>query len=152
MITFYELCGEDGLQFSPYCWRTKMCLLHKKMAFSTTDLSFIDIQTQFKEQFSTLPAIKDGETVLSDSFKIADYLEANYPESPSLFGCEKGRLMAFFSMSGLHRYIRRSPKLPSLTFTASLKIEIKLTFVPLERNTFKTPWKMYKVTIKNWQR
>ncbi|WP_368085689.1 glutathione S-transferase N-terminal domain-containing protein [Vibrio splendidus] len=96
MITFYELCGEDGLQFSPYCWRTKMCLLHKKMAFSTTDLSFIDIQTQFKEQFSTLPAIKDGETVLSDSFKIADYLEANYPESPSLFGCEKGRLMAFF--------------------------------------------------------
>ncbi|NGZ65054.1 glutathione S-transferase N-terminal domain-containing protein [Vibrio aestuarianus] len=96
MITFYELCGGDGLKFSPYCWRTKMCLIHKNIAFDTTELSFVDIQAQFKAQFSTLPAIKDGETVLSDSFNIADYLEAHYPESPSLFGGKKGRLMALF--------------------------------------------------------
>ncbi|MEZ8168970.1 glutathione S-transferase N-terminal domain-containing protein [Vibrio tasmaniensis 1F-187] len=96
MITFYELCGDDGLKFSPYCWRTKMCLIHKNIAFDTTELSFVDIQAQFKAQFSTLPAIKDGETVLSDSFNIADYLEAHYPESPSLFGGEKGRLIALF--------------------------------------------------------
>lgn len=51
-----------------------MCLIHKNIAFDTSDLSFVDIQAQFKAQYSTLPAIKDGETVLSDSFNIADYL------------------------------------------------------------------------------
>lgn len=96
MITFYELCGDDGLKFSPYCWRVRMCLIHKNIAFDTSDLSFVDIQAQYKAQFSKLPAIKDGETVLSDSFNIADYLEARYSESPSLFGSEKGRLMALF--------------------------------------------------------
>ncbi|MCG9559263.1 glutathione S-transferase N-terminal domain-containing protein [Vibrio kanaloae] len=113
-------------------------MIHKNIAFDTTELSFVDIQAQFKTQFSTLPAIKDGETVHSDSFNIADYLEAHYPESPSLFGGEKGRLMALFSMSGQHHYIRTSPKLLSLTFTASLKNAIKITFVPLEINTFRT--------------
>ena len=34
----------------------------------------------------TVPVIRDGETVMRDSWKIAEHLEAAYPQAPSLFG------------------------------------------------------------------
>ena len=33
-----------------------------------------------------MPVIRDGETVVRDSWKIAEYLEAHYPDRPGLFG------------------------------------------------------------------
>ena len=39
----------------------------------------------------TVPVIKDGETVVRDSWKIAEHLEDRYPQAPSLFGGAIGR-------------------------------------------------------------
>ena len=39
----------------------------------------------------TVPVIKDGDTVVRDSWKIAEHLESRYPEAPPLFGGEIGR-------------------------------------------------------------
>mgnify|MGYP003677549998 CR=1 FL=1 len=38
-----------------------------------------------------VPVIKDGETVVNDSWAIACYLEDTYADRPSLFGGEAGR-------------------------------------------------------------
>ena len=35
-IKLYDLTGaEDDRRFSPYCWRVKMALMHKGLAFDT---------------------------------------------------------------------------------------------------------------------
>jgi glutathione S-transferase len=39
----------------------------------------------------TVPIVKDGETVVRDSWKIAEHLEDRYPDAPTLFGGEVGR-------------------------------------------------------------
>jgi glutathione S-transferase len=39
----------------------------------------------------TVPVIKDGDTVVRDSWKIAEHLEDRYPQAPALFGGAIGR-------------------------------------------------------------
>ena len=39
----------------------------------------------------TVPVIKDEDTVVRDSWKIAEHLESRYPDAPPLFGGEIGR-------------------------------------------------------------
>src|SRR5258708_35276268 len=39
----------------------------------------------------TVPVIKDGETVVRDSWRIAEHLEDKYPQAPTLFGGAIGR-------------------------------------------------------------
>jgi glutathione S-transferase len=34
----------------------------------------------------TVPIVKEGETVVRDSWQIAEYLESRYPDAPTLFG------------------------------------------------------------------
>jgi glutathione S-transferase len=43
--------------------------------------------------------------VVSDSWRIADYLETSFPERPSLFGCEAGRGLARFVNAWVDRQI-----------------------------------------------
>ena len=42
-ITLYDLAGaEDDRRFSPYCWRVKMALKHKGLAFETIPWRFTE--------------------------------------------------------------------------------------------------------------
>lgn len=85
-ITFYDLCGKDGARFSPYGWRTRMALAHKGLDY---DLELVKFTEKEKVAFSgqkLVPIVKDGDTVVADSFAIACYLEDAYPERASLFG------------------------------------------------------------------
>ena len=43
-----------------------------------------------------LPVIRDGDTVVHDSWSIACFLEDTYPDRPSLFGCDIGRATTRF--------------------------------------------------------
>lgn len=58
-----------------------------------------------------VPLLRDGDTLISDSFNIALYLEEAYPERPTLFGGEGGRATARFvegwSQMTLHPAIGR---------------------------------------------
>ena len=43
-----------------------------------------------------VPIIRDGDTVVSDSWNIAEYLESAYPDAPSLFGGPAGLALSRF--------------------------------------------------------
>jgi glutathione S-transferase len=86
-IVLYELAGADpDLRFSSYCWRSRMALLHKGLDFETIPWRFTETEAIAFSGQGRVPVLVDGETVVSDSWAIADYLERAYPETPSLFG------------------------------------------------------------------
>lgn len=95
-IQLYELVGKDDRRFSPYCWRTRMALEHKGLAYETVPVRFTDKDVIAFSGQERVPVIRDGENVISDSWDIAEYLEAQYPGEASLFGGEVGHALARF--------------------------------------------------------
>ncbi len=85
-IKLYDLAAADGRRFSSNCWRTQFALAHKGLAYETVPTKFTDIPTICGGPHKTIPVIEDGETLVCDSWVIANYLEDNYRDSPSLFG------------------------------------------------------------------
>jgi len=91
----YELAGSDPARlFSPYCWRTRMALAHKGLAFETVPWRFMEKDAISAHGSEKVPVLVDGEARVNDSWAIAEYLEDTYPDKPSLFGGEGGRGMA----------------------------------------------------------
>ena len=43
MLTLYDLCGADDLRFSPYCFRAKLALAVKGVAYETIPVPFTGI-------------------------------------------------------------------------------------------------------------
>ena len=95
-IQLYELAGRDDRRFSPYCWRTRMALEHKGLRYETVPVRFTDKDLIAFSGQERVPVLKDGDTVVSDSWAIAEYLESQYPDAPSLFGGETGHGLAKF--------------------------------------------------------
>jgi glutathione S-transferase len=90
VITLWELGGKGGRRYSLFSWRTRMALRHKHLSFETFPVCLSDKAAIAFSGGKTVPIIRDGETVVRDSWKIAEYLETRYPEKP-LFGGEIGR-------------------------------------------------------------
>ncbi len=96
-VTMYDLAGADpALRFSPYCWRVRMALAHKDLTVQTVPWRFTDKEALAFSGQGRVPVIRDGGTVLSDSWTIASHLEQSYDDRPSLFGCELGQAHAQF--------------------------------------------------------
>ncbi|HEX9395935.1 MAG TPA: glutathione S-transferase N-terminal domain-containing protein [Burkholderiales bacterium] len=91
MITLWELKGKSERRYSLFSWRTRMALTHKRLAFETQPVCMSDKQAIAFSGGKTVPIIRDGETVVRDSWKIAEHLEMRYPDAPSLFGGAIGR-------------------------------------------------------------
>jgi glutathione S-transferase len=93
----YDLAGADpALRFSPYCWRIRMALAHKGLPVETIPWRFTEKEALAFSGQGRVPVIRDGGTVVSDSWAIAEYLEDAYPDRPSLFGGPTGRAHARF--------------------------------------------------------
>jgi len=85
-MKLYQLCGIDSeAGFSPYAWRTKLCLMHKGLGFEEIPIRFLEKDKISHVSPQTIPVLDDGDLSVVDSFAIARYLEGTYPE-PSLFG------------------------------------------------------------------
>ncbi len=85
--TLYDLCGADrSLRFSPHCWRAKMALAHKGLAFTTVPTAFTEIAAIEDGRCRTVPVLNDNGVIVGDSFDIAIYLETAYAQRPALFG------------------------------------------------------------------
>ncbi|MGC2125937.1 MAG: glutathione S-transferase family protein [Xanthobacteraceae bacterium] len=96
-MQLYDLAAaEPERRFSPYCWRTKMALKHKGLAFDTIPWRFTDKDVIAFSGQGFVPVLVDGDRVVSDSWKIANYLEDTYPDRPSLFGGDGGRAVTHF--------------------------------------------------------
>ncbi|MCF6125015.1 glutathione S-transferase family protein [Mesorhizobium sp. M7A.F.Ca.CA.001.07.2.1] len=109
-ILLYDLVGRDTTRpFSPHCWKVVMALAHKGLDISTVPTRFLEVPAVEGGVSKTVPVIRDGETVLADSFDIALYLDEAYPDRPTLFGGEGGKAMARFverwSQVTIHPYV-----------------------------------------------
>jgi glutathione S-transferase len=94
-LKLFELVGTDEARpFSPFCWRTRMALAHKGLSAQTIPWCFTEKVAIAPHGSEKVPVLLDGETSVVDSWVIANYLEDNYPDRPSLFGGEGGRAMA----------------------------------------------------------
>ena len=91
MITLWELKGKGDRHYSLFSWRTRMALKHKGLEFESHPVAMSDKAAIAFSGGKTVPVIKDGETVVRDSWRIAEHLEDNYPERPTLFGGSIGR-------------------------------------------------------------
>jgi glutathione S-transferase len=96
-ILLYDLVGSDPRRpFSPHCWKTAMSLAHKGLEWRTQPTRFTEVPYIEDGAAKTVPLIRDGERLVSDSFAIAEYLDTAYPDAPSLFMGEAGRAHARF--------------------------------------------------------
>jgi len=93
-IKLFELVGTDEARpFSPFCWRTRMALAHKGLSAQSIPWRFTEKDAIAPHNSEKVPVLIDGETAIVDSWVIANYLEDNYPDWPSLFGGEGGRAL-----------------------------------------------------------
>jgi glutathione S-transferase len=96
-IRMYDLAGaEPNRRFSPYCWRIRMALAHKRLPVETIPWRYCDKPAIAHSGQDRVPVIEDGDRVVADSWAIANYLEDAYPDRPSLFGGAAARAVARF--------------------------------------------------------
>jgi glutathione S-transferase len=84
-VRLYELALQDGRSASPFVWRIRYALAHKGIAYETLYLGFTEIPSIFGGKFKTVPILEHGETVLNESWDIAEYLDQAFPDKPLLF-------------------------------------------------------------------
>jgi glutathione S-transferase len=91
VIELWELKGKGERRYSLYSWRTRMALRHKRLEFTSHPVAMSDKAAIAFSGGKTVPVIKDADTTVRDSWKIAEHLEDRYPNNPSLFGGAIGR-------------------------------------------------------------
>lgn len=94
-IQLYDLAGADpALRFSPYCWRTKLALMHKGLDFETVPWRFTDKDVLAPTGQGRVPVIIDNGKWVNDSWSIALYLDEAYPTRPRIFPDAQSRTLA----------------------------------------------------------
>eukprot|EP01035_Chromulina_nebulosa_P058587 gene58587-80228_t len=73
-----------------------MALHHKGLSFEERPFAFTAIPSVENGVSKTVPILRDGSELISDSFNIALYLDEAYPELPTLFGGEGGKALTRF--------------------------------------------------------
>ncbi|MGH6967654.1 MAG: glutathione S-transferase family protein [Stellaceae bacterium] len=97
MLKLYDLAGaDDNRRFSPYCWRIKLALAHKRLPVETIPWRFTEKDRIAASGQGRVPVLVDGDKWIADSWTIACYLEDAYPDRPSLFGGGAGRALSRF--------------------------------------------------------
>lgn len=80
-IKLYELVGKDETRpFSPYCWRARFALAHKKLDFETVPTRYKDIAKIGDGGFKAVPVLEHNGKLIDESFEIAQYIGQTYPE------------------------------------------------------------------------
>ncbi len=96
-LRLFDLAGaDDDIRFSPNCWRTRLAIAHKGLTVETIAWRFTEKDAIASSGQGKVPVLVAGDTWLHESWDIAEYLEDNYTDRPSLFGCPQGRAMARF--------------------------------------------------------
>ena len=97
VIRLYDLAGaESERRFSPFCWRTRLALAHKRLEVEAVPWRFTEKDAIAFTGQGRVPVIQDGDRTVHDSWAIAEYLEERYADRPSLFGGGTGRALTRF--------------------------------------------------------
>jgi glutathione S-transferase len=84
-IRLYELVLDNGCPVSPYVWRIRYALAHKGLSCETVPLGFTEISRSFTGRFKTVPVLEHGDSMLAESWDIAEHLDRAFPGRPALF-------------------------------------------------------------------
>jgi glutathione S-transferase len=86
-LVVYERVGHEGCRPSPFSWRVRYALAHKKIgvAYRSTRFSDVDTIENLSGQRLVPILVHDG-AIVCDSWNIALYLEDRFPDKPTLFG------------------------------------------------------------------
>ena len=96
-LLLYEHVAENGQIVDPYSWRIRLALAHMGIKVKRVPIFLNKFREIYiKEKLVNLPTIIDGKRKIEGSWEVANYLERNFPESPSLFGGEVGTHLAKF--------------------------------------------------------
>lgn len=92
----YDLAGaESERRFSPYCWRVRMALAHKGVDVETIPWRFSEKELLEPSGQGKVPVLVHDERWLCESWAIANYLEEQFPDRPSLFGGPQGQSLSY---------------------------------------------------------
>ncbi len=106
-ILMYDLAGRsDDLRISPFCWRIRMALAHKRVEVRTLPWRMIEKDKIVNSGSMTVPVIVDGSTIVSDSWDIAEYLDRVYPQRP-LFESPQARAYCLWIHHWAERVLHR---------------------------------------------
>ena len=95
-IRLFDLVLDSGCTISPFVWRIKYAIRHKGFDLDLVPNGFTGIRALTGGRSDRLPVIvDDGEWVI-DSWKIADYLDARYPDRPMLYEGESQKILTRF--------------------------------------------------------
>lgn len=96
-VAMWDLAmADENRRPSPFCWRTRLALLHKGVEFETIPWRFTEKdRIAFSGQGKVPVLVDEGRTVV-DSWAIAEYLEEAYPDRPSLFPAAAPKPLARF--------------------------------------------------------
>jgi glutathione S-transferase len=95
-ITLFDLVLESGCTISPFVWRTKYALRHKGFDIELVPNGFTGIKELTGGRSERLPVIVDDDEWVIDSWKIAEYLDAKYPDRPMLFEGDSMKVLTHF--------------------------------------------------------
>ena len=84
-VRLYELVLENGRSASPFVWRIRYALAHKGLSFESMPVGFTEIPKVLGGRFKTVPVICHGDTMLAESWDIAEYLDRAFPSRPPIF-------------------------------------------------------------------
>lgn len=96
MLELWELQGRENCRFSTFSWRTRMALHHKGVAFEAHGVAVSDKAAVGFSGQNKVPILRHNGRIITDSWAIAQYLESEFPEAPSLFGGEVGASLTYF--------------------------------------------------------
>ncbi|KAI8144923.1 hypothetical protein BJV82DRAFT_606709 [Fennellomyces sp. T-0311] len=106
-ILLYDIKLQDAPEthWSPNTSKTRYTLNYKGIPYKTVWLAYSELSTEVpkltkKESPITVPIIVDllhDNTVVQDSWDIANYLEEAYPENPSVFNGNMGVHLFFYN-------------------------------------------------------
>lgn len=106
-MILYELGGLRDCRYSLFSWRARLALAHKGLNVEYRPVRVSDKAVIAFSGQSKVPILVDGEKVVFDSWRIAEYLEGVYG-GPSLFGGPIGRGLARFVNSWGDRQVMRA--------------------------------------------
>src|SRR5262245_17956881 len=105
-LTLYELGGLQDCRYSQFSWRTRLALAHKGLAVSYRPVRVSDKRAiAFSGQDKVPILVDETGTAISDSWRIAEYLESRYRDQPSLFGGTTGYAFARFINNWVDRTV-----------------------------------------------
>jgi len=145
-IKIYELCGADEqVLFSPHCWKTRMSLAHKGLDYEVAPTPFTKVATMEGGESRKIPVIRDGETVVEESFEIAKYLDKQYPDAPDLVGGGAGAAMTQMIINWSQTQVH--PAVVKLCL-----MDIFNSLAPADKEHFRTTReKMFGKTLEEFQ-